>query len=120
MLRLAVDQDFGFLFGHFGLLLLVLRRGVAPVPSPLQLAGEPASFVIGATGLRSPPPACGRGFSGSLRRDAGLGEHVLAVAFGVVHRRGVVAGLGLLAAVEAGPHRVPVAAGRALAVSWEK
>src|SRR3546814_18682185 len=58
-----------------------------PVPSPLQLAGEPASFVIGATGLRSPPPACGRGFSGSLRRDAGLGEHVLAVAFGVVHRR---------------------------------
>src|SRR3546814_11745240 len=41
---------------------------------------------------------------------------VLAVAFGVVHRRGVVAGLGLLAAVEAGPHRVPVAARRALAV----
>src|SRR3546814_13525133 len=41
---------------------------------------------------------------------------LLAVAFGVVHRRGVVAGLGLLAAVEAGPHRVPVAARRALAV----
>src|SRR3546814_13888946 len=87
-----------------------------PVPSPLQLAGEPASFVIGATGLRSPPPACGRGFSGSLRRDAGLGEHVLAVAFGVVHRRGVVAGLVLLAAVEAGPPRVPVAARGPLAV----